>query len=73
MSTDIMDASFQSINQDNYLQLFANKYFFVEDHPINRNKDSYEGLDKFVKEYGALDKMIYDGAGEKFGRKTKFQ
>ena len=73
MSTDTMDARCQSIHQDRYLQVFGNKDFFVEAYPIKRKKDSYEGLDKFVKAYGAPDKMIYDGAGEKVGRKTEFQ
>ena len=73
MSTDTMDASCQSIHQDKYLQVFGNKDFFVEAYPIKRKKDSYEGLDKFVKAYGAPDKMIYDGAGEQVGRKTEFQ
>ena len=73
MSTDTMDARCQSIHQDKYLKVFRNKDLFVEAHPIKRKKDSYEGLDKFMKEYSAPDKMIYDGAGEQVGRKTEFQ
>ena len=73
MSTDTIDTRCQSIHQDKYLQVFGNKYFFVEAYPINRKKDSYEGLDKLVKAYGAPDKMLYDGAGEQIGRKTEFQ
>ena len=73
MSTYPMDARCQSIHQDKYLQVFGNKDFFVEDYPIKRKKDSYEGLDKFVKAYGAPDKMIYDGAGKQVRRKTEFQ
>ena len=73
MSTDTMYAGCQSIYQDKYLQVFGNKDFFEEAYPIKTNKDNYKGLDKFVKEYGAPDKTIYDGAGEQFGRKTEFQ
>ena len=73
MSTDTVDTRFQSIHQDEYLQVFCNKYFFVEAYPIKIKKDSSKGLDKFLKEYGAPDKIIYDGAGKKFGRKTDFQ
>ena len=73
MSTDTMDTRCQSIHQDKYLQVFGNKDFFVEAYPIKRKKGSYEGLDKFVKAYGAPDKMIYDGAGEQVGRKNEFQ
>ena len=41
------------------------------EYPIKRKKDSYEGLGKFVKEYGAHDKMIYDRSGEQVGRKNE--
>ena len=61
------------IHQYKYLQVFNNKDFFVKAYPIKTKKDGYKGLDKFVKEYGAPDKMIYDGAGEQVGRKTNFQ
>ena len=70
MSTNTIDARFQSIHQGKYLQLFDNNDFFVEAYPIKRNKDVYKVLDKFLKEYGAPDKMIYDGAGEQVGRKN---
>ena len=68
-----MDTRCQSIHQDKYLQVSDNKDFFAEAYPIKRKKDSYEGLDKFVKALGAPDKMLYDGAGEQVGRKTEFQ
>ena len=73
MSNDKMNTRCQSIHQDKYLQVFGNKYFFAEAYPIKRKKDSYEGLDKFVKAYGAPDKMLYNGASEQVGRKTEFQ
>ena len=43
----------------------------MEAYPIKKNSDCHLGLDKFVKEYGAPDKMTYDGAQEKIGRKNK--
>ena len=49
MSNNTMDTRCQSIHQDKYLQIFGNKDSFVEAYPIKRKKDSYEGLDKFVK------------------------
>ena len=40
----------------------------------NQDKSDFHlGLDKFVKEYGAPEKMTYDGAQEQIGRKTEFQ
>ena len=68
MSTNTMDARCQSIHQDEYLQVSGNKDFFVEAYLIKIKKDSYEVLDKFVKEYGAPHKMIYDRSGEQVGR-----
>ena len=63
----------QSIHQDRHLQVFGNKDFFVKAYPIKNNRDNYEGLDKFLKEYSAPNKMIYDGAGGQIGSKTEFQ
>ena len=37
------------------------------------NSDGHEALGNFVKDYGALDSMIYDGAQEQVGPGTKFQ
>ena len=73
MSTDTMDARCQSIHDEKYCQVFGNKQFFMEAYPIKNKSDYRLGLDKFVKEYGAPDKMTYNGAQEKIGRKTEFQ
>ena len=40
------------------------KQFFVEAYTIKKKSDCHLGLDKFIKEYGAPDKMTYDGAQE---------
>ena len=73
MSTDTMDARCKSLHGDKFSQIFGNKQFFVEAYPIKKKSDCHEGLDKFIKEYGAPDKMIYDGAPEQVGKKTEFQ
>ena len=73
MSTNNMDATCQSIHEKQYYQVFGNKQFFVEAYPIKKRSDCHLGLDKFVKEYGAPDKMTYDGAQEQIGRKTELQ
>ena len=57
MSTDTMDARYQLIHDEKYCQVFGNKQFFVEEYPINNKSDFHLGLDKFVKEYGAPEKM----------------
>ena len=71
MSTDTMDARFQSIHNKKCCQVFGNKQFFVEAYPTKNKSDCHLGLDKFVKQYGVPDKMTYDGAQEKIGRNNK--
>ena len=73
MSKDTMDARCESIHSDRYLQVFGNKEFFVEAYPIKKKSEAHKGLDTFVREYGAPEKLIYDGGGEQVGRKTEFQ
>ena len=73
MSTDTMDARCKSVNGDQYSQVFGNKKFFVKAYPIKKKSDASEGLEKFVREYGAPDKLVYDGGAEQVGRKTEFQ
>ena len=68
-----MDARCQSIHVENYCQVFGNKQFFVDAYPIKNKYDCHLGLDKFVKEYGAQEKMTYDGAQKQIVRKTQFQ
>ena len=55
--TDTMDARCQLIHNKKYCQVFGNKQVFVEAYPIKKKYDFNLGLYKFVKEYGALDKM----------------
>ena len=44
----------------------------MEAYKIKKESDCHLGLDKFVKEYGALDKVTYDGSQEKIGIETEF-
>ena len=71
MSTNTMDAICQLIHDKKYCQVFGNKQFFAEEYPIKKKSNCHLGLHKFVKEYGAPDKMTYDGAQEKIVRKNK--
>ena len=73
MSTDTMDALCNSIYAEKYLQVFGNKELFVEAYPIKWKADCHEGLETFVRKYGAMERLIYDGAPEQIGRKTDFQ
>ena len=64
MSTYTMDAQCKSIHAEKYLQVFGNKYIFVESYPIKRNANCHKGLETFVCKYGAMELLIYDGAPE---------
>ena len=73
ISTDTMDERRNSIHAEKYLQVFGKKEFFVEAYPIKRKADCHKGLEKFVRKYGAMEQLIYDGAPEHIGRKKEFQ
>ena len=73
ISTNTIDARCQSIHNEDYCQVFGNKQLFVEAYPVKKKYDCHLGLDKFVKEYGAPEKMTYDGAKEQIRRNTKLQ
>ena len=62
-----MHSKFNSIHGDYYWQVFDDKEFFVEAYPTKNKSDCHEALDKFVKDYGAPDSMIYNGAQEQVG------
>ena len=68
MATDTMDVRCNSIHGERYYQVFGNKDFFVEAYPIDKKSDCHEPLDKFIKQYGVPDCMIYDGSKEQNGR-----
>ena len=57
--------------QRKVLPIIWQKSLFLEAYPIKKKYVCNLRLDKFVKEYGAPDKMTYDGAQEKRGRKNK--
>ena len=70
MYTNTMDYRCHLIHDEKYCQLFGNKTFFVEAYPIKKRSDCQLGLDKFIKEYWAPNKMTYDGSKEQIGRNT---
>ena len=62
-----MYAKFNSIHGDYYCQLFGNKGLLFKSYPMGKKSDCHESLEKFVKDYGAPDSMIYNGAQEQVG------
>ena len=73
MATNTLDARVKYIHGQKYFQVFVNKDFFVKACPIEKRSDCHEALDRFVRDYRALDVMQYDGAREQVGPHTKFQ
>ena len=72
-ATDTMDMRCKSIHSERYCQVFANKEFFAAAYPIEKKSDAADPVDLFVKDYGAMDLLIMDGAPEQIGRNTEFQ
>jgi hypothetical protein len=72
-ATDTMDLRCNSIHGERYCQVFANKEFFAVAYPIEKKSDAHEPLDRFVRDYGAMDFLISDGANEQVGKHSKFQ
>ena len=73
MSTDTMHAKNTSVHGEKYCQVFGTKEFFVEAYPIAKKSDCHEALERFIRDYGAPDTLVYDGAQEQVGPKTEFQ
>jgi hypothetical protein len=72
-ATDTMDMRCTSIHDEQCCQAFANEDFFAAAHPIPKKSDCHEALDDFVKEHGAMDLLVSDGAAEQCGAHTEFQ
>ena len=72
MENDTLYAQVKSIHSQQYCQVFGNKDFSVEAYPIEKRSDCHKALYRFVRDYGALDIMKYDGAPEQCVLHTKF-
>ena len=59
-----MHSKVNSVYGDYYCQLFGNKKSFVKAYPMENKLYFHEALDKFVKDYGVTNSMIYDVAQE---------
>ena len=68
-----MHAKFNYVHSEYYCQVFGNKTFLVETYPMWKKSDCHEAMDKFVKDYGVPESMIYNGVQGKVRPGTKFQ
>ena len=72
-ATDAMHMPGPSIHGDKYCQVYANKEYFAAAYPIAKKSQANETLEHFVRDYGAMDLLICDGAPEQIGRQSLFQ
>jgi hypothetical protein len=72
-ATDTMDLRCTAIHGKRYCQVFANKEFFTACYVIEKKSDAHEPIDHFVRNFGAMDELISDGAPEQVGKHSKFQ
>ena len=73
MATDTMDPRSNGMHGMNYCQVFGNRSMFAEAYPIEKKSNCVDALKKFIRDYGAPDLMISDGAPEQVGPGTPFQ
>eukprot|EP00980_Cylindrotheca_fusiformis_P016016 scaffold4712_cov68-Cylindrotheca_fusiformis.AAC.1 len=74
MATDTMDPRCPGMHAGfRYCQVFGNREMLAEAYPIKSKRDCEDALKKFLREYGAPEKMISDGSKEQTGHNTKFQ
>eukprot|EP00980_Cylindrotheca_fusiformis_P014813 scaffold4027_cov56-Cylindrotheca_fusiformis.AAC.1 len=64
MATDTMDPRCPGMHGNRYCQVFGNKQMFAEAYPIKSKGECDDALKKFLREYGAPEKMIMDGSKE---------
>ena len=73
IATDTMHMRGPSIHNYSYAQVYGNKNFFVDVYPIVQKSGCGDTLDKFVRDYGVPDLLIYDGSKEQSKSGTSFQ
>ena len=73
MASDTMDPRCDGLHGDRYCQVFGNRKMFCEAYPIKRKADCDDALKKFLRDFGAPDIMVTDGAREQTSRGTKWQ
>jgi hypothetical protein len=66
--TDTVEGRCKSRDGNKYGQIFANDAYFAVLYP----KDG-DALHAFCREYGAPDKLRFDGSKEQTGKNTEFQ
>ena len=70
--TDTMHGHFKSLDGNKYAQIFATEDYFAVAYPVESKSLAGDALKEFITDYGVLDKIIMDGAGEQTGKRSTF-
>ena len=71
-STDTMDGGCKSLDDNRYAQVFANKSYFSRIYPMDSKKKAGNALRLFCQEFGAPEKLTFDGSKEQTKKGTEF-
>ena len=67
-----MHGHFKSLDGNKYAQIFATEDYFEAAYLMESKALAGDALKEFITDYGVLDKIIMDGAGEQTGKRSTF-
>ena len=70
--TDTLIGKYKSLSNNTCAQIFANKSFFVKAYPMEKKSMAGAALRQFIRDYGAPERLTFDGAAEQVKPKTEF-
>jgi hypothetical protein len=71
--TDTVEGRCKSRDGNKYGQIFANEAYFAVFYPMDSKSKAGDALHTFCREYGAPEKLRFDGSKEHTGKNTEFQ
>jgi hypothetical protein len=71
--TDTVEGRCKSRDGNKYGQIFANEAYFAVFYPMDSKSKAGDALHTFCREYGAPEKLRFDGSKEQTGKNTEFQ
>ena len=70
--TDTLIGKYKSLTNNTCAQIFANESFFVKAYPMEKKSMAGAALRQFIRDYGAPERLTFDGAAEQVKPKTEF-
>jgi hypothetical protein len=71
--TDTVEGRCKSRDSKKYGRIYANDAYFAVLYPMDAKSKAGDALHAFCREYGAPDKLRFDGSKEQTGKNTEFQ